>query len=87
MDFAKVEDPDLDNPFSKSTYRSNAQQANSKQLYQSTLLDDEIREAIDIEDADKVTDLKEFAKTSQTVKNDPNRFTCVLGKYANKQPS
>ena len=84
MDFAKVEEPDLLDSNLKSTCRSHVIAGG---LDQTNVIDDEIKEAIDIEDSDKVTDLKEFAKTSQSVKNDPDRFTCVLGKYANKQPS
>ena len=38
-----------------------------------------------MEDSEKVTDLKEFAKSSKTVIMDPSRFLCVLGEYSGKQ--
>jgi hypothetical protein len=44
-----------------------------------------VMQAIEMEDQEKVTDLKEFAKSSKTVTMDPSRFFCVLGQYAGKQ--
>ena len=47
----------------------------------------DVKEAIEQEDEDKVTDLKVDAKTTRTVNMDPKRFECVLGKTSLKQPN
>jgi hypothetical protein len=41
-----------------------------------------VKEAIELEDEEKITDFKEPMKTSHSFNMDPNRFTCKLGKYA-----
>ncbi len=41
---------------------------------------EDISEAIDIEDAEKITDFKELSKTTKTSNMDPSRFECVLNK-------
>lgn len=38
-----------------------------------------------MEDADKITDFKEYAKTSKTINMDPSRFECIMNKTALKQ--
>ena len=50
-----------------------------------SLEQDSVIEAIEIEDQEKITDLKEFAKTSKTVVMDPGRFQCLLGPNSGKQ--
>ena len=45
----------------------------------------DVAEAIQLEDADKITDFKEYAKTSKTVNMDPARFECIMNKTALRQ--
>jgi len=46
-----------------------------------------VAQAIQREDEDKITDLRDAAKTTVTHNHDPERFTCKLSKYSQKQPA
>jgi hypothetical protein len=70
QDFAKVYEPG---------------DKNQGSLMDTSLEQDSVIEAIEIEDQEKITDLKEFAKTSKTVVMDPSRFQCLLGPNSGKQ--
>ena len=49
-------------------------------LFQNDDLRDNINEAIELENAEKVTDLKEFAKTTRSSNMNPDKFVCILSK-------
>ena len=53
-------------------------------LFANDDLRDNINEAIELENAEKVTDLKEFAKTTRTSNMNPDKFVCILSKTALK---
>jgi hypothetical protein len=45
-----------------------------------------VKQAIDLENSENVIDFTEFAKTTATINMDPERYTCILSKYSEKQP-
>ena len=49
-----------------------------------TGITDDVQEAIDQEDEEKIQDFREFAKTTRTHNMDARRFECVLSKTSLK---